>query len=110
MWDMNSDLFKHPFDEDLKDIAASFGSLMREIIASVDRFGLRSRYLRRHKKAVRRFFKKLELTETSSKVAQHYCERFRKNQDRLFTFLDYDGVPWNNNNVEHAIKPFAKYS
>jgi hypothetical protein len=27
---------------------------------------------------------------------------------RLFTFLDYDGVPWNNNNAEHAIKGFAR--
>ena len=27
----------------------------------------------------------------------------------LFTFLSYDGVPWNNNNAEHAIKSFAKY-
>ena len=27
---------------------------------------------------------------------------------RLFTFLDYDGVPWNNNNAEHAIHAFAR--
>ncbi|HYL15529.1 MAG TPA: hypothetical protein VEV41_21015 [Terriglobales bacterium] len=27
----------------------------------------------------------------------------------MFTFLDYDGGPWNNNNAEHAIKRFAKY-
>jgi len=27
---------------------------------------------------------------------------------KLFTFLDYDGVPWNNNNGEHAIKAFAR--
>jgi hypothetical protein len=25
----------------------------------------------------------------------------------LFTFLRYDGVPWNNNNAEHAVKAFA---
>jgi hypothetical protein len=25
----------------------------------------------------------------------------------LFTFLDYDGIPWNNNNAEHAIKAFV---
>ncbi|MBI5632955.1 MAG: transposase [Nitrospirae bacterium] len=25
-------------------------------------------------------------------------------RDKLFTSLDYDGVPWNNNNAEHAIK------
>ena len=27
---------------------------------------------------------------------------------RLFTFLAYDGIPWNNNNAEHAIKAFAR--
>jgi hypothetical protein len=27
----------------------------------------------------------------------------------LFALLDYDGIPWNNNNAEHAIKYFAKY-
>ena len=27
----------------------------------------------------------------------------------MFAFLAYDGVPWNNNNAEHAIKSFAKY-
>jgi len=32
-----------------------------------------------------------------------------KNSDKLFTFLEYDNVPWNNNNAENAIKPFAKY-
>jgi hypothetical protein len=25
----------------------------------------------------------------------------------LFTFLDFDDIPWNNNNAEHAIKAFA---
>jgi hypothetical protein len=27
----------------------------------------------------------------------------------MFTFLEHDNVPWNNNNAEHAIKYFAKY-
>jgi hypothetical protein len=27
----------------------------------------------------------------------------------LFTFVRYDGVPWNNNNAENAIKRFAYY-
>ena len=34
---------------------------------------------------------------------------FRKNRDKLFTFLAHDGVPWNNNNAEHAVKGFAYY-
>ncbi len=28
-------------------------------------------------------------------------------ENKLFTFLDYGGGPWNNNNAEHAIKHFA---
>ena len=36
-----------------------------------------------------------------------YKKRLEKNRAKLFTFLDYDGIPWNNNNAEHAIKAFA---
>jgi hypothetical protein len=42
-------------------------------------------------------------------VAQGYRKRFEKYRGKLFAFLDHDGVPWNNNNAEHAIKVFAKY-
>lgn len=31
------------------------------------------------------------------------------NREKLFTFLRHDGVPWNNNNSEHAIKSFTLY-
>ena len=34
-------------------------------------------------------------------------DRLLKNRNKLFTFLDFDGIPWNNNNAEHAIKAFA---
>jgi hypothetical protein len=34
-------------------------------------------------------------------------KRLLKYRDRLFVFLDHDGVPWNNNNAENAIKRFA---
>lgn len=109
MWDMNSDLLKNPFDEPLKEICASFATLIQGIVATADRFGLKARFLRRHKKDVHRFFKHIESADSSSKVALHYRERLGKNRDRLFTFLEHDGIPWNNNNAEHAIKPFAKY-
>jgi hypothetical protein len=35
-------------------------------------------------------------------------ERFERNRDTLFTFLNHDGVPWNNNNAEHAVKASAR--
>ena len=45
--------------------------------------------------------------EVTSEVAQGYKSRIEKYGERLFTFLDYDGVPWNNNNAENAIKLVA---
>jgi hypothetical protein len=42
-------------------------------------------------------------------VADGYRKRLLKYRDKLFTFLDHDGVPWNNNNAEHAVKGFAYY-
>ena len=44
-----------------------------------------------------------------SETANKYKKRLQKSGAKMFTFLDYDGVPWNNNNTEHAIKRFAKY-
>src|SRR5262249_18355843 len=41
--------------------------------------------------------------------ADGYRNRLLKYRDKLFTFLSYNGVPWNNNNAEHAIKTFAQY-
>ena len=41
-------------------------------------------------------------------MAASYRKRFEKNRGKLFTFLDHDGVPWNNNNAEHAIKAFVR--
>ena len=36
-------------------------------------------------------------------------KRLIKYREKLFLFLKFDGIPWNNNNAEHAIKPFAKW-
>ena len=47
--------------------------------------------------------------EEISEIANKYQKRFIKNNDKLFTFLHYDTVPWNNNNAEHAIKGLARY-
>jgi hypothetical protein len=35
--------------------------------------------------------------------------RLMKYRHKLFTFLNHDGIPWNNNNAEFAIKQFAYY-
>jgi hypothetical protein len=77
------------------------------MVDTVDQFGLKTRFLRKHKRAVKAFFKKITSPTTRSEVAEKYCNRFLKERDKLFTFLDHDGVSWNNNNAEHAVKAFV---
>ena len=107
--DIDDDVMKNPLDTELKDMAQSFGALLRPIIETVDRRGLKKRYLQKHKPSTLRFLKSVASTEFSSRLANRYKERFQKSGKKMFTFLDHDGVPWNNNNAEHAIKRFAKY-
>lgn len=108
MRDINDDLRKHPFNEEMIQIAEAIASLLRPIIASVDRFGLKAWHLRKHWPAVEKFFSAFEKRDYQTEVAVAYKKRFDKNRNRLFTFLECDGVPWNNNNAEHAIKAFAR--
>ena len=106
---MNDALLKNPLDDELKDIVIRFGYLLRKIIETIDKFGLKSRYLKKHKKDVKRFYKWLLTQSFNSELAESFKKRMIKYEKKLFLFLDYDGVPWNNNNAEHAIKYFAKY-
>lgn len=107
MRDLNDDLRKQPFNDELKSLVQEFTVLLKPMVETVDRFGLKAHFLRRHKVFVERFYKELWKRDYQSEVAIKYKKRFEKNRDKLFTFLDYDGVPWNNNNAEHAVKAFA---
>ena len=104
MRDVNDDLCKQPFNEEMKEVAQKFATLVKLMIESVDRFGLKAYHLRKHKSSVDRFYEELSKRDYQTEVAAGYRKRFEKNKDKLFKFLDHDGVPWNNNNAEHAIK------
>lgn len=105
--DLNTDLLKQPFNEELKGLVQEFACLLKPMIETVDRFGLKAHFLRKHKVFIERFYREISKRDYQSEIAIHYKKRFEKNRDKLFTFLDYDGIPWNNNNAEHAIKAFA---
>ena len=108
MRDVNDGLSKQPFNEEMKEIAERFARLLKPIIDTVDRFGLKARYLQRHKRSVDEFYGVLSKQTFDTEVASGFKKRFEKNRNKLFTFLDHDGVPWNNNNAEHAIKALVK--
>jgi hypothetical protein len=109
MRDMNDDLLKNSFDDELKSVAEKFAFLLRTIVNTIDRHGLKTKYLNKYRKDADRFCDWVVRQNFSSEVAKGYASRIIKYRHMLFTFLSYDGVPWNNNNAEHAIKSFAKY-
>jgi predicted RecB family nuclease len=107
--DINEDLLKSPFDQELRDVVQPFATLFRSIIETVDKYGLKRRHLHKHKRQADEFLDSVRQKQLTSDFALKYQSRFAKYGERLFTFLDHDGVPWNNNNAEHAIKKFVKY-
>lgn len=107
--DLNNALLKNPQDDELKEIVVDFGGLLRKIMNTVDKHGLKKKFLHKHKTPVNIFFNKLKKNNLNSETADKFKKRFLAYQNELFTFLEFDNIPWNNNNAEHAIKHFAKY-
>jgi len=106
---MNEDVKANPYDQELKGIVQAFAATVRPIIETVDRYGLTKNRLQKHKSAAIAFIEKVSKHPVSSEAAIKYQKRIDKYGYRLFTFLDYDYVPWHNNNAEHAIHAFARY-
>jgi hypothetical protein len=107
--DMNDDLLRNPYDEEFKWLVSQFASLLRIIIGTIDRHGLRQRYLHKHEADVDRLYCAIDHRSSCSELVAEYRARLVRYRAKLFTFLRHDGVPWNNNNAEHGIKPFARY-
>lgn len=105
---INDDLHRNPFDDEFKEIARRFGALLREIVETIDTYGLKARHLGKHKRSAMRFIEHVAGMKCGSEVGLALKKRIEKNRDKLFTFLDYDGVPWNNNNAEHAVRAFTR--
>ena len=106
--DLNDDLWKAPFDYELEEFSLAFQSLLVPILETVDRYGLKVRHLRKFQKEVDRFYQKNVFgKEYSSELASKFQKRFQRYRDSLFLFLTFDGIPWNNNTAERAIRQLA---
>lgn len=107
--DLNDDLYKNPLDFKYKEIVIRFADLLNIIISTVNNKGLKKRFLNKHKRDINVFYKWLINSQSDSELFQSYRKRFLKNREKLFQFINEDGIPWNNNNAEHGIKHFAAY-
>jgi len=107
--DLNDDLWKSPWDVEFEHFIVEVRSLILPIIAATDRYGLKRHHLQKFKSNVEAFYKQTITGRTyKSELVNTYQKRFVRYQESLFTFLDYDGVPWHNNKAENAIRHIAR--
>lgn len=106
--DLNDDLWKNPFHEEYEQFVAHVRDLVLPIFQDVLAFGLKRRFLHKHMKHVDRFYRQhIEVGKGGSEIIVKYQKRFERYRDSLFLFLTEDGIPWNNNMAERAIRHFA---
>src|SRR3989454_11912405 len=67
--DLNDDVLKHPYDEELKKLALAFAILLKPMIESIDRYGLKGRFLKKHLPSVERFYRGLCENNLQSETA-----------------------------------------
>jgi hypothetical protein len=107
--DLNDELFKNPFDEEYKALVAAFGALLRTIIETIDRYGLKKKNLHKHIKDTDKFYDLYIQKTFTSELTTKCAKRLKKCWTNLWLFLTFAAVPWNNNNAEVAIKAFAQH-
>ncbi len=103
--DLNEDLWRNPFNQDYELFVSKVRDMFVPMFEDVGKRGLKSRYLKKHMKVVDRFYRDvIECHDVSSELVERYKKRFRRYQNSLFTFLIEDGIPWNNNMAERALR------
>ena len=108
MGDLDDDLWKCPFDEEYLKFVLHIKDLMVPILEAIDRWGLRAKHLRRFKRQVDRFYRTvIDDREYALEVTKKYQKRLLRYRESLFRFLEEDGIPWNNNMAERAIRHLA---
>jgi hypothetical protein len=106
--DINDDLWANPFDTEYEAFVLEVKELILPIFEAVDKYGLKQRNLRKFKKKVDQFYRDNILGKSyHSELSIKYKKRFERYQDSLFTFLEYDSMPWHNNTAERSLRHIA---
>src|SRR5947199_8230007 len=92
--DLNDDVLKHPYDKGLKQVALAFAVLLKPMVESIDRYGLKSRCLRKHWVAVDRFYRRIRELTMHSETALKFKERWEKHREKLTASVNSDAEPW----------------
>lgn len=106
--DLNDDLWSSPFDSEFENFVLQVKNLLVPMLEAADKYGLKQRHLHKFLQNVERFYKSVINEKVyRSPLVVVYQKRFKRYRNSLFTFLEEDGVPWNNNMAERAIRHLA---
>ncbi|HEY4245907.1 MAG TPA: TM0106 family RecB-like putative nuclease [Lacunisphaera sp.] len=106
--DLNEDLWGAPFDEQYEQFVVIVRDLLFPIFKDIQRFGLKTFHLNKHRARVARFYRDvIDCPPSCNALIAKYQKRFIRYRDSILTFLEYDGIPWNNNAAERAIRHLA---
>lgn len=106
--DINEDIRKYPFDLEYELFVLALRELIMPIFDAVEKYGLKKRNLNKFQKEVEKFYKKnIDDQVYKSDNTKKYQKRFSRYRSSLFVFLEHDGIPWNNNMAERALRHLA---
>ena len=106
--DLNEDLWKAPFDTEFESFIIGVKNLIAPILEAVEKYGLKKRNLNKFKKSIEQFYKRnIVDKDYKSELTIKYQKRFQRYKESLFTFLEQDSIPWNNNTAERALRHLA---
>ncbi len=103
--DLNNGLWNSPFDKEFENFVSEVRNLIVPIIQSVHKYGLKKRHLAKHQKQVDRFYRKhINNKFYKSENCNLFQKRFIRYQVSLFNFINHNGVNWQNNTAERALR------
>jgi len=70
MRDFNEEIKNHPFDDELKLLAAEFSAVVKSVVETIDTYGFKKRHLRKHKKMAGEFCRRASDKECGSPPAE----------------------------------------
>jgi len=106
--DMNNDLWDAPFDGEYEAFVQEVSNLIIPIMETVQKYGLKKRHLGKFKERIDKFYAQIISDKHyKSELTLKYQNRFMRYRESLFTFVEYDGIPWHNNTAESAIRHLA---
>lgn len=105
--DLNDDLWDNPFDEEYERFVSAVHTLFTPIFHDIDKYGMKRRNLQKHGKSVDNFYRRQIEKQSAHSIVAKYQKRFSHYRQSLFRVLTEDGIPWNNNMAERALRHLA---